>query len=98
MRVISPQQQINRLLLVIHHRNIHELASLRFLNLNLEWQNIKKGRKTYEDLFFFLSFFSLINHHHAVGYTVVSIDAVVLIAAATIIAIRGQKNIRLTFK
>ena len=48
--------------------------------------------------FFFLSFFYLINHHHAVGYTVVSIDAVVLIAAATIIAIRGQKNIRLTFK
>ena len=48
--------------------------------------------------FFFLSFFSLINHHHAVGYTVISIDAVVLIAAATIIAIRGQKNIRLTFK
>ena len=97
MRVISPQQQINRLLLVIHHGNIHELASLRFLNLNLEWQNIKKGRKTYEDLFFFFFHF-LIKHHHAVGYTVVSIDAVVLIAAATIIAIHGQKNIRLTFK
>ena len=44
-------------------------------------------------IFFFLSFFSLINHHHAVGYTVVSIDAVVLIAAATIIAIRGQKTL-----
>ena len=43
----------NRLLVVIHHENIHELASLRFLKLNLECQNIKMGRITYEDLFFF---------------------------------------------
>ena len=37
----------------MHHENRHEFPSLRFLNLNLEWQNIKIGRKTYEDLFFF---------------------------------------------
>ena len=43
---------INRLLVVIHHENIDELASLRFLKLNLECQNIKMGRKTYEHLFF----------------------------------------------
>ena len=36
LRVISCQEQINRLLVVIHHENIHELASLRFPNLNLE--------------------------------------------------------------
>ena len=39
-------------MLVIHHENIHEVASLRFLNLNLEWHNVKMGRKTYGDLFF----------------------------------------------
>ena len=53
LRVILCQEQINRLLVVIHHENIHELGSSRFLNLNLEWQNIKMGRKTYEDLSFF---------------------------------------------
>ena len=36
LRVISCQEQFIRLLVVIHHENIHELASLRFLNLNLE--------------------------------------------------------------
>ena len=40
LRVISRHEQINRLLVVIHHENIHELASFRFLDLNLEWQNI----------------------------------------------------------
>ena len=36
LRVISCQEQINSILVVIHPENIHELASLRFLNLNLE--------------------------------------------------------------
>ena len=49
--------QINRPLIVIHHGKIRELASLRFLKLNLERQNIKMGRKTYEYLFFSFSFF-----------------------------------------
>ena len=44
-----------RLLIVIHHENIHELTSLRFLKLNLEYQNIKMGRRTYEDIFFQLN-------------------------------------------
>ena len=41
------------MLVVIHHENMHVLASLRFLNLNLEWLNIEMRRKTLEDLFFF---------------------------------------------
>ena len=52
---MSCQKQINRLLAVIHDENIHELASLRFLNLNLIKQNINMGRKTCENLFFLLS-------------------------------------------
>ena len=39
------------MLVVIYHENIHNLASLRFLKLNLESQNIKMGRRTYEHLF-----------------------------------------------
>ena len=45
----------------------HEVTSLRFLNVNLEWQKIKMGRKTYENLFFF-SWGYVLNHHHAIGY------------------------------
>ena len=40
-------------MVVIHHETKHELASLRFLKLNLECVNIKMGRITYEDLYFF---------------------------------------------
>ena len=50
---LSLKEKNNRLLVVIHPENIHELASLRFLKLNLEYQNIKMGKKTYEHLFFF---------------------------------------------
>ena len=35
----------------MHHENMHKLASLRFLKLNLEYQNINMGR-TYEHLSF----------------------------------------------
>ena len=52
LRDISCLEQFNTMLVVIHYENKHELASLRFRNLNLEWQNIKMERKTYEDLFF----------------------------------------------
>ena len=48
----SQNEQIKRLMVVIHHETIHELASSRFLKLNLECENIKIGRITYEDLFF----------------------------------------------
>ena len=50
---ISCQEQVNRLLAVINQGNIHELVSLRFLKLYLEYQNIKMRRKSYEHLFFF---------------------------------------------
>ena len=53
MIVISNQEQINRLLVVMHHENILELASLRFLNLNLEWQNMKWEEKHMKVYFFF---------------------------------------------
>ena len=45
--VISCQQQIVWLKMK-HHENIHKLRSLRFLKLNLEYQNIKLGGRTYE--------------------------------------------------
>ena len=54
LRVISSKEQINRLLVVIYHENVHELASLRFLKLNLECQKIKMGRRTYGHLFIFV--------------------------------------------
>ena len=68
LSVISCQEQSNRLLVVIHHKNLHELASLRFIKLNLECQNIKIGIRTYEHLFFFLSWDYVLNQHHAIGY------------------------------
>ena len=40
-------------MVVIHYETIHELASLRFLKLYLECENIEMGRIKYEDLFFF---------------------------------------------
>ena len=46
-------KRIHRLMVVIHHENIHELTSLRFLKLNLECQKIKMGNKTYEHVLFF---------------------------------------------
>ena len=49
---ISCQKQINGPMVVIHHVTMHELASLRFLKLILECENIKLGRIAYEDLFF----------------------------------------------
>ena len=51
LTVMSWQQQIVRLLLVIHDENIQELSSIIFLNL--EYQNIKMGRSTCEHSLFF---------------------------------------------
>ena len=63
----------------IHHENIPELTSLRFVKLNLECQNIKMGRKSYGHLVFFFFFFfhetTLINITQ-LDTTVVSIVAV----------------------
>ena len=69
LKVISCQEKIVGLLVVIHHENIHELTSLRFLKLNLEYQNIKIGKRTHEhNIFFFLSWDCVLNQHHAIGY------------------------------
>ena len=57
LKVISCQKEINRLLVVIHRGNIHEWASLRSLKLNLECQNIKMRRRTYEHLFYSCNLF-----------------------------------------
>ena len=54
LKIILCHEQIVRLLIVIHHENIHEFASLRFLTLKLKYQNIKMRRRTYEHLFFFM--------------------------------------------
>ena len=53
MRVISCQEQINRQLVVSHYENIQELASLWFLKLNLECQNIKMEEEHINIYFFF---------------------------------------------
>ena len=53
LRVISCKEKINRLLVVMHHEIIHEFISSRFLKRNLQCQNKKMGRRTYEHLFFF---------------------------------------------
>ena len=67
LKVILYQEQIARQLAVIHHENKHELASLRFLKLNLEYQNMKMGRKTYERILFFFHG-TVLHQHHAIGY------------------------------
>ena len=68
LKVISCQEQIvRRLLFVIHHESIHELAPLRFIKLNLEFQNIKMRRRTYQHIFFSFKDY-ILNQHHAIGY------------------------------
>ena len=92
LRVISCQEQISRLLVEIHRKNIHQLASLRFLNL--EKQNIKMRRKTYEDLLFF-SFMRLCSKSPArnrIPQLFLYLQSF-LIAAAIIIATHGQKTL-----
>ena len=92
--VIPCQEQINRLLVVIHPENIHELASLRSLNLNLEQQNIKMRRKTYEDLFFF-SFMRLCSKSPACNRITQLFQQLqsFWVATAIIIATYGQKTL-----
>ena len=51
LKVISCQEKTDRLLLAIHHENIHKIASLRFLKLNLEYENIRMGRRAYKFIF-----------------------------------------------
>ena len=76
----------------MYHESKHELASLRFLNLNLEWKNIKMGRKTYEDLFF--SFMRLCSKSPSFD----QIPQLFLYLQSFLIAAHGQKNITLTVK
>ena len=52
MEVVSCQEEIVRLLVAIRQKNIQELASLRFLKPNVEYENTKMGRRTYEQVFF----------------------------------------------
>ena len=54
LRVIC-QEQINRLLVVVHHENIHELAS-KIPKSKSGMSEHKNGKKTYEDLFFCFMF------------------------------------------
>ena len=77
----------------MYQENIHVLASLRFLHLNLEWQNIKLGRKTYEDLFFLFHenmFYVTIMQSDT---TVVSIAVAFFNSSGIIIATNGQKTL-----
>ena len=95
LKVISCQEQIVRLLVVIHHENIHELTSLKFLKLNLEYQNIKMVRRTHEhNIFFFLSSDCVLNQYHAIGYHSCFLVVVFFLKkTAIVIAILGQKTL-----
>ena len=77
----------------MHHENMHKLASLRFLNLNLEWQNINMGRKTYEYLFFFFrETCSKSPSCNRIPQLFLELQSV-LIAAAIIVATHGKKTL-----
>ena len=76
----------------MYRENKHEVASLRFLNLNLEWKNIKMGRKTYEDLFF--SFMRLCSKLPSFD----QIPQLFLYMQSFLIAAHGQKSITLAVK
>ena len=60
-------EKIFSLVVVIHPESIYELASLKFLKLNLEYHNRKMGRRGYERTIF-LSRYYVLNQHHAIGY------------------------------
>ena len=94
LRVTSCQEQIDRLLVVMYHENIHELLSLRFLNLNLECENIKMGRRT--SIFFFHEAMFLIGIMQS-DNKVVSIDAV-FFKKQLLKSYAWSKNITLTVK
>ena len=76
----------------IHHENIHQLASLRFLKLNMECQNINMGRITYEHLFYFLSWDNVLDHR-AIEYHTWFYSCSLFLKKAIIIAINGQETL-----
>ena len=78
----------------MYHENIHELLSLRFLNLNLECENIKMGRRT--SIFFFHEAMFLIGIMQS-DNKVVSIDAV-FFKKQLLKSYAWSKNITLTVK
>ena len=83
------QEQINRLLVVVHHENIHELAS-KIPKSKSGMSEHKNGKK---NIWRFIFLFHVLNHHHALDTTIVSIAAVFLIAAAIVIVTHGQKTL-----
>ena len=83
----------------IHHENIPELTSLRFLKLNLECQNKKMGRTSYGHLVFFFFFHetTLINITQ-LDTTVISIVVVFFKKSSYHDGYKWSKNITLTVK
>ena len=76
----------------LHHEDIQELAYLRFLKLNLEYQNIKMGSRTHKHLLF-LSWDYVLNQHHTIEYHRCFYSCSLFNKAAIIIAILGQKTL-----
>ena len=74
----------------MHHENMHKLASLRFLKLNLEYQNINMGRRTYEHLSFNLYGTGIMQSNT----TVVCMVAVSFGGAAIMVAILHRGALR----
>ena len=52
LKAISCQKLVFRALVVIHKENIKEVAPLRFLKLNLEYQNMSNEEKNQLTCFF----------------------------------------------
>ena len=93
--ITGTNQTADRLLVLMHHENIHELASFRFLNLNLEQQNIKMGRKT-QIYFFYETMFQITIMRS--DTTVVSIESVLFNICSYYNSYTWSKNIPLTIK
>ena len=87
----SCQEQLVRRLVVIHHANIQRLAFLSLIKLNLEYQNMKKGRKHKKIFFYFHEIIFEISITQS-DTTVVSIAAVSFNKATIIITIVAPKN------
>ena len=84
------QEQIVRLLIVIHHENITK----RFLKLNLEYKNKKKGRGIYKHIFF-LSFVRLCSKSASCNWIPqLFLSCSLFQKAAIIIAILAQEMLR----
>ena len=82
----------------IHHENIPELTSFRFLKLNLECQNKKMGRTSYGHLVVFFFHETTLINITQLDTTVISIVVVFFKKSSYHDGYKWSKNITLTVK